>query len=334
MRGKLEKLKLKINASIYTFGTFNERYVPEGYFDQVDIEKKLEIISNIKDIQGMGVGYPGHPLIDDPEKLKRKFADYGLMTAVVEPDIYSDRKWKNGALSTNEKKIRDEAIKICKEAVDAAVELDAHSINLWPAHDGFDYVFQSDYISSYDYLLESIEDIASHNPKVKISIEYKQRDPRAKSYIEDIGKLFYIMKSLKSQNIGGSLDLGHSLFAQERPAESLALLGRHDKLYQIHLNDNYRDGDPDLVFGSINFWETLEMFYWLAKFNFTGWLSIDTFSPRNDPEKMLKLAVKFIKDYENITNKLLEHKETIDLNLKSHNFVDNMTLIRDVIFGK
>ncbi|GAG73358.1 unnamed protein product [marine sediment metagenome] len=330
----MDRLKLKINASVATFGTFSERYVPGGYYDQMDFEKKLDIISSIEGIEGMGVGYPGHPLINNPQKLKKKFSDYGLVAAVIEPDIYTDRKWKNGALSTNEKKIRDEAIKIVKETVDIAAELDAHSINLWPAHDGFDYVFQSDYISSYNYLLESIEDIASHNPGVKISVEYKQRDPRAKSYIEDIGKLFYIINSLKSQNVGGSLDLGHSLFAQERPAESLALLGRHNKLYQIHLNDNYRDADPDLVFGSINFWETLEMFYWLAKFKFTGWLSIDTFSPRNDSEKMLRLAVKFIKDYENMANRLLEHKEVIDVNLKNNNFVDNMTLIRDVIFEK
>ena len=330
----MKKLELRINASLATLGTFSERYVPEGYFDQMDIEKKLEIISSIDGIQGMGVWYPGHPLIDNPQKLKKKFSDYGLVVADIGPDLWSDRKWKNGALSTHEKKIRNEAIKIAKETIDIAVELDAYSVLIWPGHDGFDYVFESDYISSYDYLLESLEEIASHNPKVKIAIEYKQKDPRAKSYIEDIGKVLYIIKSLKSQNIGSALDLGHSFFAQERPAESLALLGRHNKLYQIHLNDNYRDADPDLVFGSINFWETLEMFYWLVKFKFNGWLNIDTSSPRNDPEKMLRLAVKFIKDYENLTNKLIEHRKIIDLNLKNNNFVENMAFIREIVFGK
>jgi sugar phosphate isomerase/epimerase len=330
----MEKKYLRINASLAIFGTFHERYVPGGYYNNMGVDEKLDIISSIEDIKGMGVGFPGHPLIEDPDKLKKKFADYNLGIAVVEPDIYSDKRWKNGALSTSDKKIRKEAIEICKIAADIAVELEAYSINLWPAHDGFDYVFQTDYLESYDYLLDSIEQIAEHNPQTKISIEYKQKDPRAKSYIEDIGKLLYILKSLKSQNIGGSLDLGHSLFAQERPAESLALLGRHNKLFQIHLNDNYRDADPDLVFGSINFWETLEMFYWLARFNYKGWLSIDTFSPRNDPGKMLKLAVRFIRDYEDMAYRLLEHSKVIDLNLKKNNFVDNMDLVRSIIFEK
>ncbi|MCL5770931.1 MAG: sugar phosphate isomerase/epimerase [Actinobacteria bacterium] len=330
----MQKLKLKINASLAIFGTFSERYVPEGYFEQMDMEKILETISQIKDVSGMGVWYPGHPLIEEPQKLKKKFSDYGLKAACIGPDLYSDRKWKHGALSTHEKNIRKEAIKIVKRTIDIAVELDAYSVSVWPAHDGFDYVFESNYISSYGYLMESLEEVACYNPRVKIAIEYKQKDPRAKSYIEDVGKLLYILKSLKSENIGGAFDLGHSLFAQERPAESVALLGKLNKLYEVHLNDNYKDADPDLVFGSINFWETLEMFYWLAKFKFSGWLNIDTSSPRNDPEKMLKLAVKFIRDYERLANKLMELKEQIDNNLLNNNFVDNMLLIREKIFAE
>ena len=134
--------------------------------------------------------------------------------------------------------------------------------------------------------------------------------------------------------MGCALDLGHALFAQERPAESLALYNKYGKLYQVHLNDNYRDADPDLVFGSINFWDTLEMFYQLGKADFKGWLNIDTVTPRNDSGKMLELAVKFIKDYETMTNILLEHENEIDGNLKNHNYVDNMLMIRELIFGK
>ena len=63
----MKKLELKINAHLGILGTFSERYVPEGYFDKMDFEKKLEIFSNIKGIEGMGVGYPGHPLIDNPQ---------------------------------------------------------------------------------------------------------------------------------------------------------------------------------------------------------------------------------------------------------------------------
>jgi xylose isomerase len=144
----------------------------------------------------------------------------------------------------------------------------------------------------------------------------------------------FFIKCLEVNNVGAALDLGHALFAQERPAESLALYNKYGKLYQVHLNDNYRDADPDLVFGSINFWDTLEMFYQLGKADYKGWLNIDTVTPRNDRAKMLKLAVKFVKDYERMANILLEHENEIDENLKNHNYVDNMLLIRELIFGK
>ena len=47
-------------------------------------------------------------------------------------------------------------------------------------------------------------------------------------------------------------------------------------------------------------------------------------------ELKCELAVKFIKDYERLANKLLEHSDFVD-NLKNHNFVDNMLLIREII---
>ena len=76
------------------------------------------------------------------------------------------------------------------------------------------------------------------------------------------------------------------------------------------------------------------MFYQLGKSDFKGWLNIDTVTPRNDRAKMLKLAVKFVKDYEKMANILLEHESEIDDNLNKHNYVDNMLMIRELIFGK
>jgi len=329
----LKKLKLRINAHIGCLGTFNERYVPGGYEEALSFEQMLSIMSGIEGLSGLAVWYPGHPLIDNPQKLMEKLSGYGLAVSDIGPDIWSEPAFKHGSISSPDRKIRKKAIEIVKRNMELAVELKAYSILLWPAHDGFDYVFQSDYLRAWDYMIESLNEIGSYNPGVKVAIEPKQKDPRAKEYIEDAGKLMFMIKCLDVDNIGCALDLGHSLFALEKPAESLALYSKYGKLYQVHLNDNYRDADPDLVFGSINFWDTLEMFYWLGKCGFEGWLNIDTVTPRNDRAKMLKLAVDFVKDYEAMANILLEHQDKIDSNLQSGNFVDNMALIRELLFG-
>ena len=73
------------------------------------------------------------------------------------------------------------------------------------------------------------------------------------------------------------------------------------------------------------FWDILKLFSELKKgisavFNKYG--------------NIRSVAVKFIKDYEAMANILLEHENEIDENLKNHNYVDNMLMIRELIFGK
>jgi len=99
-----------------------------------------------------------------------------------------------------------------------------------------------------------------------------------------------------------------------------------------HLNDNYRDADPDMIFGTLAFWDNLEMFYYLKKINYSGWHEIDITSPRDDRIKSMNLVVKMVRKYEELAEILIEHSEFIDDNLKSYSFAGNMELIANNIF--
>lgn len=134
-------------------------------------------------------------------------------------------------------------------------------------------------------------------------------------------------------NLGCALDVGHALMAGECLAESLMLLDLHDKLFQIHLNDNYKDADPDMILGSINFWEILEFFYYLNKTNYESWSTIDIISARDDRVKTLGLAVRMTWKYKELADKLMEYEEEIDKNIQGYHFADNMNLIIDVLFS-
>ena len=141
-----------------------------------------------------------------------------------------------------------------------------------------------------------------------------------------------LLNEVNLENVGAALDTGHALMANESLAESLIILDTNDKLFQIHLNDNYKDADPDLIFGTINFWEILEFFYFLNKTDFEGWSSIDTVSPRDDRIKSLKLSSKITWKYKEMADKLTKHSDEIDKNLKGYHFADNMNLITDILF--
>ncbi len=325
-------MKLNVDAHLWCLGTYAERYVPGGYYDALDVDEQLEIMSKIDGLTGLFTFYPLPPLPEDADKLVKKLDNYGLKVSNLAMEVWGDRKWKHGSFSTTEKNIRKEAIKMFKEGIDFAKEVNANSVLLWPAHDGFDYPFQVDYREGWKNLVETIREIAEYDPSVKIALEAKSKDPRQKQYVSDSAKALTLINDIGRDNVGAALDVGHSLMAGENLAESLCLLDSHDKLVQIHLNENYKDADPDMIFGTINFWELLEFFYYLNKTDFKGWSSIDIIAAREDRESALKLGVDLIWKLKDMADKLSAKSDIIDKNLKDYKFTDNMQLIKDIIF--
>ena len=92
-------------------------------------------------------------------------------------------------------------------------------------------------------------------------------------------------------NLGLTLDFGHSLAALEQPAEAVVLAMTDGWLKQVHLNDNRRDWDLDLIPGATTVWEHVEFYYWLMKLNYNGWFSADVFNYRQDGTESLQRVV-------------------------------------------
>jgi xylose isomerase len=325
-------MKLNVDAHLWCLGTYAERYVPGGYFDEMTVDQRLEIMSKIKGLTGLFTFYPTAPLPNDPDKLVKKVESYGLKVSNLAVECWGDRKWKHGSFCTNDVKIRNEAIKLFKEAIDFAKAVKADSLLLWPAHDGYDYVFQVNYVEGWKYLVETVREICEYAKDMKIAIEAKPKDPRQKQYISDTGKAMAFVNDIGLKNVGCALDIGHALAAAEGIGESVALLDYWGKLYQIHINENYKDADPDMIFGTVNFWEILEFYYYLNKTKYEGWCAIDIIAPRDDRVKSLALGVKLMWKYQELALKLLKHEKEIDANLKGYRFADNMDLITDLIF--
>jgi xylose isomerase len=325
-------MKLNVSAHVFCLGTYPERYVPGGYFDELNIDQMLEIFSKTEGLEGIFQMYPPSLMPKDPVTLLKKASDYGLKVPEVFVEGWGDKKWKHGSYSTTEKKVRQEAIKLFKDGLDFAKELKAESVLFWPAHDGFDYPFQANYYDGWKYLVQTLQELGEYAPDMRIAVEAKSKDPRQKQYVSNTGKALMLLNDVGLDNVGAALDIGHSLWAQESVAESLTVLDSHHKLFQIHLNENYKDADPDMIFGSINFWELLEFYYYLNKTDYEGWQAIDIIAPRDDREKSLKIGVKLVHKYKALADKLTAYSEEIEKNMEGYRFVDNMELMTDLLF--
>ena len=60
------------------------------------------------------------------------------------------------------------------------------------------------------------------------------------------------------------------------------LQNRLNRLFHVHINDNYRLWDDDMIVGSVHTLEYLEFLYWLRRTGYEGWMTIDQYPYRED----------------------------------------------------
>lgn len=323
--------KLNLECHMFCLGTFNERYVPDGYFDPMPVEEVFDIIKDTACTGFMAI-WPNDPLPNDPYKFKELIGNYGLVPSTLLINNFSDRKFKHGAFSSNDAGVRRESIKMAREGIDFAKAAGCQSVLLWPAHDGMDYPFSVNYDTAWKHLVETMTEIAEYAGDLPLAIEAKPQDPRQKMLIDCSAKTMLLINEINRKNFGAALDVGHSFAAGETPAESCAMLSRYGRLVQVHLNDNYKNADPDMFFGSVNFWENLEFLFYLMQTDYQDWCSIDIISGREDRGEAFKACVRLTVKYFEMAARLLEKKEIIKSNMAGYKFSSNVDLLSGILF--
>ena len=321
--------EFKLASNLAPFSRLSDRFVPGGYGEGYEFPEQLDRLSRVEGIAGVALGWPGQ--FEDGALLKRTLANHGLELATVDTDVYTERRFKNGSLSNPDPQIRRAAIDRARGAIDAALEAGSPDINLWLGHDGFDYLFQGHYADAWGWITEGLAEIAEHNARLPISVEYKCKEPRANQYVANMGKALLLVNTVDKPHVGITLDVGHSLAALENPAECAVLAHRFGRLQQIHLNDNYRDWDHDLIPGSVNLWDQVEFFYWVRRLGYSGWFCADVFPYREDGTEALRRTVQACGKCWQMAERLTE-ANTEDLQ-RSGKHLEVMRMLWDMVGG-
>lgn len=316
------------NAIITAFlGGVKNRYMQ--YEPNRSLEEKIQLAKKIKDLQGFELCYPQD--FKDLDLLKRLLDDNGFGVSAINVRSRREGKWWRGSFSSAIKQEREDVTKEFKEAMDTALELGVNRLTTCPLNEGHDYVFEMDYLDAYKYAEESFFNICSHNKNVKLCIEYKWNDPRTRSLIGSAGEALALCQSVGIENLGVTLDIGHSIQAGERPSQSVALLHRAKKLFYVHLNDNDRNWDWDMLPGAYNFWEFIEFFYYLDKVGYTDdWYAYDVMSKEIDTVQNFNVVNKLTRKLEKIATSL--NKEKIKKILENRNPVESIEFLYDSVF--
>jgi len=334
----MSKTKYAAIVHNYNYPTdrFNKEYGTEGANKL--ILNLIEIAGKQGLVQGLEFNMDESPAesctgvnMENWKEVKSALDANGLEIIGVAPNLWSSYAFANGTLGAADAKTRKEALDLVKKAMDLAAKVGSPYVNIWPGQDGYDYYFTTDYPQAYDWWIEGMQAAADYNPEIKLGFEPKPFEPRSYSTISTVSKSLLMIRDVDRKNVGLNIDVGHMLYAHENLGESVALSMREgDKLFHLHMNDNYADADADMMFASVHFLAFLEMFYLLRKTNYSGWKSLDLFNYRTDPAASIAEGIRWMMAFDELIDRV--GMDQLGELIKNGNAVENMAFFRKIIF--
>lgn len=321
----------KFSTVLNTFSALGDRFCLSGYKEKKTIEEMFLSASKVNGLSGLELVGTWHINKDNVDFIKGLKDKYGFKIPSIVVDIFTKPEYGNGSFSSNNKKIREKAVSEVKEYMDIAPELECNIITIWLAQDGYDYIFQANYIKAWNSIIECIRECADYRSDIKLALEYKIKEPRTHCYIGTIGKSLTLLKEVDRDNVGLTIDTGHAAFAYENPGESIALSKLFgNKLFHVHLNDNYGHWDDDMLVASVNIPEFIELIYWLKKIEYDGWYSFDIYPYREDGIGSIQECIKWTNNVINILKEFGINK--IEEIINKGDALESVALLRRMIF--
>jgi xylose isomerase len=282
-------------------GGVKNRYIT--YQPDRTLREKFSLAAQIQGLDGLELCYPAD--FSDVGLLKKLMADHGFGVSSINVRSRRTDKWLRGSFTSPRAEERAEVVDDFKRALEFAVEIGSPRISTCPLNDGHDYVFEMNYLDAYRYAEETFSAICAHNPDVRVCIEYKLNDPRTRCLLGSAGETLAFCQAVGSENLGVTLDIGHALQAGERPAQSVAMLFQAGKLFYVHLNDNDRNWDWDMLPGAFNLWEFVEFFYYLKEVGYDNdWYAYDVMSKEIDTVETFNTVIHLTRKLESLADRI------------------------------
>ena len=293
------------HAIITSFlGKLRDRFCE--YQEPLSIEQKLERMTRIPGVSGAEVVHPYE--VETTEVMQSHLRRLKLDISAINVNIKADPIFANGSLTSPDPLVRRKACEMIKAAKDYAQALGADKVTCCPLSDGYDYPFHTDYRKAWSRMVEVVREAADYLPGIPLFMEYKPSETRVHCTLDSAAKTLMLCEAVGSPHLGVTIDIGHSIYGGETPAEALAHVALSGFPYYVHINDNNGKWDWDLMAGSCNLWAYIEFLYYLKELGYDGWITSDSSPVRQDAIEMFAFNVR-------ITNRIWNWLDQVDLEM-------------------
>ncbi len=296
--------RLKTSVGIWAFGPAATRFVPGGYHPEAAgqcVEDRVRLA-----VEGLG------PLVDGyefhyPGEINEE--NVGRIQEILgrEHDIYAicyglvpNPRFALGSLINPGENLRREAVQSIKRGIDLAAATGAKYI-FWPGNEGYNYPFQRDYATTWEWFLSGIQECVEYanERKVTFLLEHKNSEPAMRILMRDVGMAIFIIHKLAQRGVDVSrvkvnMDWQHLIMNGEPLAEYAGLLAKEGLLGHQHANSGWGSFDDDNMVGATFFMHTLDLAKELQRSGYGQQgerLGFDLFPYTEDPVEAVKRSI-------------------------------------------
>ncbi len=188
-------------------------------------------------------------------RFKTALDETGIKVEMVTTNTFTHPIFKDGAFTSNDRRVRRYGLRKVVRTVDLAAELGAETFVMWGGREGAEYDSAKDLKAALDRYREGIDTVAGYIKEqsygLKIAIEPKPNEPRGDIMLPTVGSALAFIAELEHGDIVGvNPETGHEQMAGLNYTSSIAQALWANKLFHIDLNGQKSiKYDQDLVFG-------------------------------------------------------------------------------------
>jgi len=221
-------------------------------------------------------------------RFKAALDETGLGVGMATTNLFGHPAFKDGAFTSNDRRIRRAAIGKAMRSIDLGAELGAEVYVFWGGREGTEAGVAKDPRDALDRYREAIDVlgdyVAEQGYDVRFALEPKPNEPRGDIFLPTVGHTLHFISTLqRPEMVGVNPEVAHETMAGLSFQQAVGQALWAAKLFHIDLNGQ-RIGryDQDFRFGAEDLKEALLLIRLLERAGYAGPRHFDAHAYRNE----------------------------------------------------
>jgi xylose isomerase len=258
----------------------------------------VDTVGRLAELGAAGVSLHDEDLVPygsstaERDRIVARFAaalrDNGLFVGMATTNLFGQPAFKDGAFTSNDRRVRRAAIGKAMRAIDLGAELDAEVFVFWGGREGVEAGIAKDPRDALDRYREAIDVLADYATGqgygMRFALEPKPNEPRGDIFLPTVGHALHFISTLqRPEMVGVNPEVAHETMAGLSFHHAVAQALWADKLFHVDLNAQ-RIGryDQDFRFGAEDLKEAFLLVRLLERSGYSGPRHFDAHSYRNE----------------------------------------------------